>query len=72
LFDAARVRQLPLINTGASPSRPTIRWHRRIEEIRLCAKCGRQIIVRRTMRGEVVREFMANGLCLNCFRSTCG
>jgi len=64
------MRQLPLFTPGATPSRPTIRWHRRIERTEVCTKCGREIIVKRTARGEVIREFIANGLCFNCFHAS--
>jgi hypothetical protein len=64
------VRQLPLFTLGATPSRPALRWHRRIERIEVCSRCGREIIVKRTVRGTIVREYVsADGCCLSCTAS---
>jgi hypothetical protein len=52
---------------ATAPARPTVRWHRRIE---VCSKCGREAVVKRCVCDELVREFIANGLCFNCSRAS--
>jgi hypothetical protein len=62
-------RQLSLFPSHPTlPSRPFARWSRKLDEIRVCSKCGRQIIARRrTANGEQIDEFMAErGECLRC------
>jgi len=49
-------------------SRPFPRWSRKLNEIRMCSKGGRQIIARRrTANSEQIGEFMSErGECLQC------
>jgi hypothetical protein len=59
------ILQLPLFSPRtALPSRPFSRWSRKFDEIRICARCGREIVTRRTRQGEVVGEFVSeSGTC---------
>jgi hypothetical protein len=48
------------------PSRPFGHWSRKLDEIRICTRCGREIISR-WQRDEIVSEFVSNdGECWNC------
>jgi transposase len=49
-------RQLPLFPHAPLASRPFPRWSRKLDEVRICARCGREILIRRDMRGEVIKE----------------
>jgi hypothetical protein len=69
--ETARVKpqQLALFPPcSALPSRPFSRWHRKFDELRVCAKCGREIIAkRRTAQDEVLSEIVSDaGECLWC------
>jgi hypothetical protein len=67
---ASMADALPAGVSPTLPLRPSTRWSPKLDEVRICTQCGREIIVRRcNVRGEVVREFLSlDGCCLNCAR----
>jgi hypothetical protein len=51
----------------ALPSAPFTRWSRKIHEVRICTRCAREIVTRRTATGELLREFVSpTGQCWGC------
>jgi hypothetical protein len=58
-------RQLSLFPSHPTlPSRPFARWSRKLDEVCICVRCGREIIAkRRTKRGEVACEFLSPDGC---------
>jgi hypothetical protein len=60
-------------SSPALPSPSFARWSRKLDEVRICAQCGREIIARRrNVRGEVVKELVsAENTCWNCARPAC-
>jgi hypothetical protein len=65
------VNQLPLFpGPLAAASRPFARYSRKQDEVRICARCGREIITRRTRNGEVAEYISERGECLSCSRAS--
>ena len=74
LRETARVkrRQLPLFSPRTALPSPFARWSRKFDEIRICARCGREIATRRTRQDEVVGEFVSeSGACWSCEQPSC-
>jgi hypothetical protein len=59
-----------LTNGGESyPTlRPSLRWTRKVDEVRICTVCEHEIVSRiRSRIGEVLSEFVsADGACWEC------
>jgi hypothetical protein len=67
-----RKRQLALFSEPPPlPSRPFLRWHRLIQDIQICTRCGREIITRKLKQDDtILAEYVsANGECWNCART---
>jgi hypothetical protein len=61
------VKQLPLFDLPILPSRPFPRYSRKTDEVRICSRCRREIVIRRDIRGQVVAEYVsAAGECFRC------
>jgi hypothetical protein len=62
------MKQLPLFDLPTPPSRPFVRYSRKLDEVRICSHCGRQIIARRRgIHDELVEEYVSpDNACWHC------
>jgi hypothetical protein len=59
--------QLTLFASPALSSRPFQRYSRKLDEVRICSRCGREIIMQRRTRTGVVSENLSDaGECRDC------